>query len=256
VDSTGAAALKILRNAGVFSPCPDLDSNIRMSDGDPRAEILRLEAEIEELSEVIERCRKIILISKIAVAAGGIWLLALTIGIMRFDPVAMIGAIALIIGGTVVFGSNTSTAKQTAAAVKTAEALRAELIGKMNLRVVTEQGRADICNAVTMPRIWGSRMNDEQGPSLAWTVGVLKGLLTGEDADSRERGYGCALTDAIERLSGNTRDQNECNLTWTINSLRERIESMGGPNSTQSGIGAALMGAVEQLEKLESNFSA
>jgi hypothetical protein len=31
---------------------------------------------------------------------------------------------------------------------------------------------------------------------------------------------------------------------------------MGGPNSTQSGIGAALMDAVEQLEKLESNFSA
>jgi hypothetical protein len=64
-----------------------------MSDGDPRAQILRLEAEIEDLTEVIERCRKIILISKIAVAAGAIWLLALTIGIIRFDPVAIIGAI-------------------------------------------------------------------------------------------------------------------------------------------------------------------
>jgi hypothetical protein len=42
--------------------------------------------------------------------------------------------------------------------IKTAEALKAELIGKMNLRVVTEQGRVDICNTVTMPRIWGSRM--------------------------------------------------------------------------------------------------
>jgi hypothetical protein len=227
-----------------------------MSDGEPRSEILRLEVEIEELAEVIERRRKIILFSKIAVAAGGIWLLALTIGIMRFDPVAMISAIAVVIGGTVVFGSNTSRAKQTAAALKAGEALRAELIGKMNLTVVREQRRADICNAITMPRIWESRMNDEQELSLAWTVGVLKGLLTGEDADSRERGYGRALTDAIERLSGNTRDQNECNLTWTINSLRERIESMGGPNSTQSGIGAALMDAVEQLEKLESNFSA
>src|SRR4029453_10448559 len=120
--------------------CPDLDSNMRISDGDPRAEISRLEGESEELTEVIERFRKIILISKVAIAAGGIWLLALAIGLMRFDPVTMIGAIALVIGGTVVFGSNTSTAKQTAAAVKTAEALRAELIGKMNLRVVTEQG--------------------------------------------------------------------------------------------------------------------
>jgi hypothetical protein len=226
---------------------PELGSTICMSDGEPRSEILRLEVEIEELAEVIERRRKIILFSKIAVAAGGIWLLALTIGIMRFDPVAMISAIAVVIGGTVVFGSNTSRAKQTAAALKAGEALRAELIGKMNLTVVREQRRADICNAITMPRIWESRMNDEQELSLAWTVGVLKGLLTGEDADSRERGYGRALTDAIERLSGNTRDQNECNLTWTINSLRERIESMGGPNSTQGGIGAALMDAVEQL---------
>jgi hypothetical protein len=110
-----------------------------MSDGDPRTQILRLEDEIEELTEVLERCRKIILISKIAVAAGGIWLLTLTIGIIRFDPVAMIGAIAVVIGGTVVFGSNASTSKQTAVAIKTAEALRAELIGKINLRVVTEQ---------------------------------------------------------------------------------------------------------------------
>jgi hypothetical protein len=110
-----------------------------MSDGDPRTQILRLEDEIEELTEVLERCRKIILISKIAVAAGGIWLLTLSSGIIRFDPVAMIGAIAVVIGGTVIFGSNASTSKQTAVAIKTAEALRAELIGKINLRVVTEQ---------------------------------------------------------------------------------------------------------------------
>jgi len=100
---------------------------------------LRLEDEIEELTEVLERCRKIILISQIAVAAGGIWLLTLSSGIIRFDPVAMIGAIVVVIGGTVVFGSNASTSKQTAVAIKTAEALRAELIGKINLRVVTEQ---------------------------------------------------------------------------------------------------------------------
>jgi len=224
-----------------------------MSDGDPRTEILRLEAKIEELTELIERCRKIILISKIAVAIGGIWLLALAIGLMRFDPVTMIGAIAVIIGGTVVFGSNTSTAKQTAAAAEAAEARRAELIGKMNLTVVTEQGRAEFCNSVIM----GSSMNDEQQPNLPWTVGVLKGLLTGEDTDSKDRGYGRALIDAIERLSGDVREQNECTLTWTINSLRERIErSMGGPNRTQSGIGAALMDAVERLEKLEPNSSA
>jgi hypothetical protein len=98
-------------------------------------------------------------------------------------------------------------------------------------------------------------MNDEQELSLAWTVGVLKGLLTGEDADSRERGYGRALTDAIERLSGGTREPNGCSLTWTINSLRERIENMGRAVSTEYGVGAALMDAVKRLEKLEPNSS-
>jgi hypothetical protein len=118
---------------------PDPHGTTRMSAGDPRAEISHLETEIEELTEVIERCRKIILISKIAVAAAAILLLALTFGMIRFDPVAMIGTLAVLIGGTVIFGSNMSTAKQTAAAVQTAEALRAELIDKIDLRVVTEQ---------------------------------------------------------------------------------------------------------------------
>jgi hypothetical protein len=106
-----------------------------MFDGDPRAQILRLEANIEELTEVMERCRKIILISKVAIAAGGIWLLALTLGAIRFDPVAMIGAIAAVIGGTVVFGSNTSTLKQNTTAIEVAEAHRAELISRLDLRM-------------------------------------------------------------------------------------------------------------------------
>jgi hypothetical protein len=39
-----------------------------------------LEAHIEELTEIIERCRKVIIVSKAAIAAGGIWLLAFTFG--------------------------------------------------------------------------------------------------------------------------------------------------------------------------------
>ena len=105
-----------------------------MDDGHLRDQILRLEAQIDELTEVIESCRKIILVSKVAIAAGGIWLLAFTFGTIRFDPMAMIGAISAVIGATVVFGSNTSTSKQAAAAIKTAEALRAEPIGKIRVK--------------------------------------------------------------------------------------------------------------------------
>jgi len=109
-----------------------------MADDDLHDQILGLEAQIEELTEVIESCRKLILVSKIAIASGGIWLLAFTFGAIRFDTVAMIGAISAVIGGTVVFGSNTSTSKQAAADIKAAEALRAELIDKINLQLVGE----------------------------------------------------------------------------------------------------------------------
>ena len=55
---------------------------------------------------------------------------------MRFDPTILIGALAAIIGGVVVFGSNLATSKQTMAAMKDAEAKRTELIGLIDLRTV------------------------------------------------------------------------------------------------------------------------
>jgi UPF0716 family protein affecting phage T7 exclusion len=105
-------------------------------DGDLHEEILHIEAHIEELTDVIERCRKIILFSKAAIAAGGILILAIVVGALGFDPTILIGAIAAVIGGTVVFGSNTSTLKQTSADMKAAEAHRTELISRMDLKVV------------------------------------------------------------------------------------------------------------------------
>ena len=71
-------------------------------DGDLHEQILHIEAHIEELTDIIERCRKIILFSKVAVAAGGILILATIIGAVGFDPAVLIGAIAAVIGGTVV----------------------------------------------------------------------------------------------------------------------------------------------------------
>jgi hypothetical protein len=48
----------------------------------------------------------------------------------------MIGAFTAVIGGIVLLGSNWSTSQQAMATVKAAEAQRAELIGKIDLRVV------------------------------------------------------------------------------------------------------------------------
>jgi hypothetical protein len=103
---------------------------------DLQAQILRIEAYIEEHAVVVERCRKIIVVSKFAAASGGILILAMIIGAIRFNATALIGAIAAVIGGTVVLGSNTSTMKQTTSDMKDAEARRAELISRIDLRVV------------------------------------------------------------------------------------------------------------------------
>lgn len=108
----------------------------RGDDNDVRDRILRLEERIEELTEVIESCRKIILASKLAIAWGTVCLLVVALGATAFHPAALIGALAAIIGGTVLFGSNAETSKQAAAGLKQAESLRAELIGRMHLRPV------------------------------------------------------------------------------------------------------------------------
>ena len=104
--------------------------------GDLHEEILHIEAHIEEFADVIESCRKFILISKAAMAAAGTLIFAVIIGAVGFDPTVMIGAVAAVIGGTVVCGSNKSTLKQSTTAMKAAEARRAELISRLDLRVV------------------------------------------------------------------------------------------------------------------------
>jgi|SRR5512136_1337770 NAD/NADP transhydrogenase alpha subunit len=107
-----------------------------MADGDLSDQIARIEADIEQLAETLDRCRKAMLLSKVAIAAGAIWVLAYFLGAIRFEAATMIGAIAAIIGGIVVLGSNSSTSKQTTAAMKAAETQRAELIDTVDLRTV------------------------------------------------------------------------------------------------------------------------
>ena len=74
--------------------------------------------------------------SNVSVAAGGIVSLGIIVGAIRFDPALTVGAIAAVIGGAVVFGSNTSTLNQAMADMKTAEAYRTDLINRMDLTVV------------------------------------------------------------------------------------------------------------------------
>src|ERR1700726_2272446 len=83
-----------------------------MPDIDPPGEIERLEAQIEVLAARIENCRKFILAGRIAVAIGGVLLVALLLGAIRFDLQLMMLAMAALLGGIVTWGSNGSTAKE------------------------------------------------------------------------------------------------------------------------------------------------
>jgi len=105
-------------------------------DGDVREEIVRLEADIEQFAETIESCRKLILLAKIAVALAATAIAAGVLGLITLDPAILIGAFGVVLGGLVVFGSNTSTLEQAKAATKAAELRRSELIGQIDLRVV------------------------------------------------------------------------------------------------------------------------
>jgi hypothetical protein len=99
-------------------------------------EISRIEAQLEELAEVSERCRKIILVSKAAIVGGVVLPLFMMLGLFGSNQVAAIGSIATMLGGIVSLGSNISTLRQTLAAMSVAEARRSDLINRIDLRVV------------------------------------------------------------------------------------------------------------------------
>jgi len=109
-----------------------------MPEDDATDEISLIEQRLEELAEVSERCRKIILASKAAIAGGFAVLVVTVLGLFGSSQVAALGSIAAVLGGIVSLGSNVSTLRQTTDAISAAEALRSDLIGRIDLRVVSD----------------------------------------------------------------------------------------------------------------------
>lgn len=110
-----------------------------MNADNPTDDISLIEARIEELAEISERCRKIILASKAAIAGGVALLLGVVLGLFGPSQVALIGSIAMMLGGIVSLGSNVSTLRQTLAAMDAAEARRSDLINGLDLRMVGDR---------------------------------------------------------------------------------------------------------------------
>jgi hypothetical protein len=76
---------------------------------------------------------------------------AVLLGAIRSDPAVMIAALAAVIGGIVLLGSNGSTAEEASADLAAAEAERAELIGAIDLRLVPGHDAARPTNGRIMP---------------------------------------------------------------------------------------------------------
>src|ERR1700731_3450009 len=104
-----------------------------MNNGDPHDEVVRREAQIKLFSDKIESCRKFILAARIAVVGCGVLLVAIFLGSMRFDVQLMMLAMAALLGGIVVWGSNGATAKEAASELAVAEANRKALIEMIDL---------------------------------------------------------------------------------------------------------------------------
>ena len=103
---------------------------------DPHDAIARLEEQIEQLEAKIDGCAKFAAASRFAMVLGGGLILGLVFGIIPFDPLAMTAGMAAGLGGVVTLGSNKSTAKEATDQLAEAEAQRAALIGRIDLRVI------------------------------------------------------------------------------------------------------------------------
>ena len=96
---------------------PDLDGNIA-----------DLESEIERLCDVAERFRKARIVARGACIVGGLMVLLTVLG--QAGPAAFVFAVAAILGGIAVFGSNKTTRDQVISAIKVHKARRAEMINR------------------------------------------------------------------------------------------------------------------------------
>jgi hypothetical protein len=111
-----------------------------MDENNTPADIARLEEHIEALRESLVRCRKIALAAKLTIAAGAGVLAVTLLGLVPFITAPVLAAMAAVIGGIVLAGSNSTTWKQTEARLHNSEAHRAEMIGQLEMKTVGDEG--------------------------------------------------------------------------------------------------------------------
>ncbi len=103
---------------------------------DHHDQIATLEAEIESLSEQAERCRKTIMLAKLGALAGGLVLIALIVGLLASSAVLLIASVTAVLGGIALAGSSQSTLDALGRDIQQKEALRTEIINRLELQAI------------------------------------------------------------------------------------------------------------------------
>jgi hypothetical protein len=101
-------------------------------------EIERLEIRIEELSEAIERSRRLRLVGFASAVIGPALIAGFVLGLIAYSPTRVIVAFALAIGGMVLMGSSRSSTEELERALKQTEDERIAAIDALNLVQVGE----------------------------------------------------------------------------------------------------------------------
>jgi hypothetical protein len=91
------------------------------ADPTPAEQIERLEAQIDELREAIQRSRRLVVAGRACAFAGTASLICLMLGLATITPARMIVAIIVALGGLVLMGSSVGSTKQLELSLKRTE---------------------------------------------------------------------------------------------------------------------------------------
>jgi hypothetical protein len=113
---------------------------------------------------------------------------AMLIGAIRADPAVMAGAAAALLGGIVVWGSNSSTAKEATTEMAVAEGRRAALIETIDLRAMPRLERGnrhqiEKCNRNRDPRCHDAQFAGAGRPAKRSRVQSIRSGTSGESDD-------------------------------------------------------------------------
>jgi hypothetical protein len=108
---------------------------------DLHQQIVDLETEIDVLSEAAERCRKSMIVARVAILAGVLLVGASLAGLVRTDALALMG-IAATLAGIGFLGSSRGSLEHITGKIRASEVRRDRMIDGMNLQTVQGSQRA------------------------------------------------------------------------------------------------------------------